>query len=121
MQFGFHGRACDTLNAIAVRCALGGDLLTAARMFGAAQENRSTLRSGPGIFGPYWIEQQTRVRAGLGDTKFDKAYAEGSALSLEEAAAIALAVDHPDLAAGSARFSVADGDTKGTAPSSRSL
>jgi predicted ATPase/class 3 adenylate cyclase len=121
MQFGFHGRACDTLNAMAVRCALGGDPLTAARLFGAAQQNRSALRSAHGIFGPYWAEEQIRVRAGLGDARFDRAYAEGSALSLEEAAAIALAVDHPDLTAGSARFSVAEGDTEGTAPSSRSL
>jgi len=120
MQYGFHGRACDTLNAMAVRCALGGDLLTAARLFGAAQQNRSTLRSAPGVFKPYWIDQQARVRSRLGDARFDKAYAEGSALSLEEAAAIALAVDHPDLAADSARFAVSQSDTEGTAPSPRS-
>jgi hypothetical protein len=100
-----------------VRCALGGDPLTAARLFGAAQENRSNLRSAPGVFGPYWIEQQSRVRAGLGDSMFDTAYAEGSELSLDEAAVVALAVDHPDLAAGSPRFS----DTEGRAPSSRIL
>jgi hypothetical protein len=121
MQFGFHGRACDTLNAMAVRCALGGDPMTAARLFGAAQENRSALRSAPGIFGPYWNEQQIRVRGQLGDTRFDKAYAEGSALGLEDAAAVALAVDHPDLDAGSPRFAVSEGteDTEGTAPTSR--
>jgi predicted ATPase/class 3 adenylate cyclase len=126
MQYGFHGRACDALNAMAVRCALNGDLVTAARLFGAAQENRSKLRSAPGIFAPYWSEQQNRVREKLGDTRFDKAYAEGTALSLEDAAAIALAVDHPDLAAGSPRFSDSKDagfsdskDTEGTAPTSR--
>jgi predicted ATPase/class 3 adenylate cyclase len=124
MQFGFHGRACDTLNAMAVRCALGGNPLTAARLFGAAQKNRSKLRSGPGIFGPYWVEQQIRVRAALGDAIFDEAYAGGSGLGLEDAAAVALAVEHPDLAAGSPRFSDAVAtedteDTEGTAPSSQ--
>jgi hypothetical protein len=101
MQFGYHGRASDTLNAMAVRCALGGDPRTAARLFGAGQETRARLRSTPGIFGPYWIEQQIAVRAVLGDDEFDRAYAEGGRLRLEEAAAMALAVDHPDLTAGS--------------------
>jgi predicted ATPase/class 3 adenylate cyclase len=123
MRFGFHSRVCDTLNAMAVRCLLGGDVLTAARLFGAAQKNRSKLRSAPGIFGPYWIEQQARVRAALGDTTFDKAYAQGSVLGLEEAAAMALAVEHPDLAAGSPRFSDteagSEGDAEGTAPSAQ--
>lgn len=105
MQFGYRGRACDTLNAIAVRCALGGDPLAAARLFGAAQTNRSMLRTAPDIFGPYWVEHQIRVRAALGDAMFDKAYAEGGALRLEEAAAVALAVEHPDLTADSSRFS----------------
>ena len=41
----------------------------------------------------------------LGDAAFDAAYAEGAELTLEEAAAVALAVEHPDLAAGSIRFS----------------
>jgi hypothetical protein len=108
MEFGFHGRACDTLNAMAVRCALGGDPVTAARLFGAAQETRSLLRSTPGVYGSYWNEQQLAVRATLGDAAFDKAYAEGGTLSLEEAAAVALAVEHPDLAFGSSRFSNVD-------------
>ena len=42
------------------------------------------------------------------DLAFDAAYAEGARLGLEEAAAVALAVDHPDLAAGSGRFSALD-------------
>jgi predicted ATPase/class 3 adenylate cyclase len=105
MTYGFHSRACDTINAIAVRCALGGDALTAARLFGAAEATRSVLRITPGVFGPYWAERQADVRAALGDGGFDAAYAAGAALSLAEAAAVALAVEHPDLAAGSVRFS----------------
>ena len=104
MTYGFHSRACDTICAIAVRCALGGDAVTAARLFGAAQATRSTLRSTPGRFGAYWAERQAAVRATLGDSTFDAAYAEGGALTVEEAATLALAVDHPDMAVGSRRF-----------------
>ncbi len=104
MRFGYRSGACDTLNAISVRCAFGGDQLTAARLFGAAQEHQASLRSAPDVFARYWAGQQARVRAALGDAAFDKAYAQGCALSLEEAAAVALAVEHPDLAADSSRF-----------------
>jgi len=105
MSHGFHGRACDTVNAIAVRCAWGGDPRTAARLFGAAQLNRSAMRCTPGTFGGYWLEEQAALRAVLGDAAFDAAYAAGAELSLEEVAAVALEVDHPDLAVGSIRFS----------------
>ena len=104
---GFHSRAGETLSAMAVRCALGGDPLTAARLFGAAQAARTRLRVSPGMFGPYWAEHQASVRGVLGDTVFDSAYAEGTALSVEAAAAVALAVEHPDLVAGSKRFTPA--------------
>jgi predicted ATPase/class 3 adenylate cyclase len=102
---GFHGRACDTISAIAVRCALGGEPVTAARLFGAAQATRSLLRATPGVFGPYWADQQAKVRAAIGDAAFDAAYAEGGGLNLSEAVAVALAVEHPDLQADSLRFS----------------
>jgi predicted ATPase/class 3 adenylate cyclase len=105
MGYGFHSRACETLNAIAVRCAAGGDPRTSGRLFGAAQAARARLRFSPGTFGPYWVEQQAAVRAALGDAAFDTAYTEGAALTLEEAVAMALTVEHPDLAAGSIRFS----------------
>jgi hypothetical protein len=108
MSHGFHGRACDTVNAIAVRCALGGDPITATRLFGAAQLTRSAMRCTPGMFGSYWLEQQAELRATLGDAAFDTAYAEGAELNLEEAAAVALGVEHPDLAAGSIRFAGVD-------------
>jgi predicted ATPase len=104
---GFHSRAGETLSAMAVRCALDGDLLTAARLFGAAQAARTRLRVSPGLLAPYWAEHEASVRAALGDAAFDEAYAEGSALTVERAAAVALAVEHPDLAAGSRRFTPA--------------
>ncbi|SCF37019.1 ATP-binding protein [Micromonospora mirobrigensis] len=104
MSHGYHGRACDTVNAIAVRCVASGDLLTAARLFGAAQAVRASMRSTPGLYGAYWSERQVELRRILGDATFDAAYAEGGELGLEEAAALALAVEHPDLAVTSARF-----------------
>ncbi|MFJ8580384.1 ATP-binding protein [Micromonospora sp. NPDC093277] len=104
MNHGYLGRACDTVNAIAVRCALGGDGVTAARLFGAAQATRASLRATPGIYGPYWQERQAELRRVLGDAAFDAGYGEGGELALEEAAALALGVEHPDLAVDSPRF-----------------
>ncbi|MFI7021424.1 ATP-binding protein [Micromonospora sp. NPDC049900] len=104
MNHGFHGRACDTLNAIAVRCLAGDEPLTAARLFGAAQATRAGLRSPTGIYDGYWNERQVALRRTLGDVAFDEAYGEGAELGLDEAVALALGVEHPDLAADSARF-----------------
>ncbi|MFE0591417.1 ATP-binding protein [Micromonospora echinospora] len=104
MSHGYHGRACDTVNALAVRCADGGDPLTAARLFGATQATRARMRFTPGLFGAYWLRWQTEARRRLGDAAFDAAYAAGAELGLEEAAALALAVEHPDLSPASPRF-----------------
>jgi predicted ATPase len=104
MTFGFHSGACESLNALAARCALGGDQITAARLFGAAQTAQAQLRGANLLWTPFWQEQQTRIRAALGDHAFDDAYGQGTALSLDEAVAVALSIDHPDLAAGSDRF-----------------
>jgi predicted ATPase/class 3 adenylate cyclase len=93
MTYGFHRRAGESLGAMAVRCAMGGDPATAARLFGAAHANRSRLRADRGGFGDYWAEQEAAVRKHLGDPAFDAAYAEGAGLNLEEAATVALAVD----------------------------
>jgi predicted ATPase/class 3 adenylate cyclase len=106
MRHGFLGPAGDTVNAMAVRCAIGGDPETAAVLFGAAEANR-TSGSGarrPGMFGGFWATQQAALRAAIGDAAFDAGYAGGARLSLDKAAAIALTVEHPDLAADSARF-----------------
>lgn len=104
MAYGFRSRACDSLNAMAVRCAHGGDPKTAARLFGAAQATRTTQRGAGGLFATYWSQEQDATRAVLGDHAFDAAYAAGAELTLEQAAGMALAVEHPDLAAGSSRF-----------------
>jgi predicted ATPase/class 3 adenylate cyclase len=102
--YGFHSRACEALGAFAVRCALAAEYRTAARLFGAAQAVGAGLGQPGGLAGGYWSEWQSTVRAALGDAGFDAAYAEGSKLTIDEAAATALAVEHPDLALGSLRF-----------------
>jgi predicted ATPase len=112
LHHGFHGRACDTINAIAVRCAQGGDPTTAARLFGAAQRNRAALRCAQGIFGAYWLAEHAELRTVLGDAAFDAAYSTGAKWSLEEAAAVALGIEHPDLLAGSIRFAAVDPPTQ---------
>jgi predicted ATPase/class 3 adenylate cyclase len=101
---GFHSRACEALCGLAVRCALGGDPVMAARLFGAADTARASLRCGAGVYAPYWSEQQAALRTALGDPAFDAAYAEGGVLGLDEAAELALTVEHPDLAVDSQRF-----------------
>jgi predicted ATPase/class 3 adenylate cyclase len=115
MGYGFHSCAVETINGFAVRCALGDDKITAARLYGAAQAARALLPDVARIYGSYWAQQQTTLRAALGDAAFDAAYAEGAALTLEEAAKVALAVKHPDLEAGSERFTDQD-RVMGTAP-----
>ncbi|MGI5213215.1 ATP-binding protein [Plantactinospora sp. CA-290183] len=116
MSYGFLARACDTVNAIAVRCAGGGDPRTAARLFGAAQLTRSAMRCTPGTFGAYWLQEQSALRALLGDAAFDAAYAAGAELSLEEAAAVALEVEHPDLAVDSIRFAGVESPAQRSGP-----
>ncbi|MEV6923517.1 adenylate/guanylate cyclase domain-containing protein [Dactylosporangium sp. NPDC051485] len=108
MTHGFHLRVCETLNAVAVRCALADDLETAARLFGAAQAARIRLRCAMGPFGPYWTDHQSALRTRMGDVSFDAAYAAGGALGLEESVALALTIEHPDLMAGSIRFSTVE-------------
>jgi hypothetical protein len=104
MTYGFHSGACEAINALAARCALGGDQTTAARLFGAASAAQVRLRGANALWAPFWTEQQSRIRTALGDGVFDDLYGQGTALTLDEAVAIALAVDHPDLTAGSGRF-----------------
>ena len=67
MNFGFHSGASELLNALAARCAPGGDQATAAQLFGAAQAAQGRLRGANALFVPFWIEQQGRIRAALGD------------------------------------------------------
>ena len=67
MAYGFRGRACDSLNAMAVRCAHGGDPKTAARLFGAAQATRTTQRGAVGCSPATGPRSRRRSRAVLGD------------------------------------------------------
>ena len=98
MSYGFHSRACVAVSAMAARCVLGGELELATILFGAAAAAKARLCRGPGIFGPFWTAQQAVSREALGDAGFDAAWARGATLGLEDAAALALAIEAPDLA-----------------------
>jgi predicted ATPase/class 3 adenylate cyclase len=113
MTHGFHGGACEALTAMAVRCAMGGDFTVAARLFGAAQAARARLRAGPGVLGKFGLRHEVAVRASVGDALFDAAYGEGAAMSLTEATAAALAVEHPDMLQTLARMAT-EGDAEAT-------
>jgi hypothetical protein len=106
MTHGYHWAACEALTAMAVRCALGGEMTQAATIFGAAQAARERLRSHQGAVGPMGRRHESAVRHVMGDTAFDSAYAEGAAMTLAEATTYALAVEHPDLTQGLVRLSV---------------
>jgi hypothetical protein len=112
MTHGYHWAACEALTAMAVRCALGGEMTQAATIFGAAQAARERLRSHQGAVGPMGRRHEAAVRNTMGDSAFDSAYADGAAMTLAEATTFALAVDHPDLMHGLVRLSV---DTDPTA------
>ena len=106
MTHGYHWAACEALTAMAVRCALGGEMTQAATLFGAAQSARAALRSHQGAIGPMGQRHESAVRHTMGDAAFDAAYGEGAAMGLAEATQFALAVDHPDLAHALVRLSV---------------
>ena len=102
LRHGFRGAGADAVAAIAVRCAMGGDTAAAARLFGGSESIRGARRTV--VFGGFWAAQQVATRTSLGDAAFDAAYSEGAAASFDEIVAAALAVEHPDLEYGSARF-----------------
>ncbi|WP_328462620.1 adenylate/guanylate cyclase domain-containing protein [Actinoplanes sp. NBC_00393] len=102
LRHGFRGAAADAVAAIAVRCVLGGDPATATVLFGGAEAARGAQRTES--FGAFWSAQQTALRAALGDAAFDAAYADGADLGFDQVVAMALAVEHPDLEDGAARF-----------------
>ena len=112
MTHGYHWAATEALTAMAVRCALGGEMTQAATLFGAAQAARSRLKTHRGVLGPMGQRHESAVRHIMGDTAFDEAYAAGAAMTLAEATTYALGVEHPDLAHGLVRLSV---DTDPTA------
>ena len=102
LRYGFRGAAADAVAAIAVRCAMGGDPVTAAVLFGGSEGVRGARRTA--VVGGFWAEQQAGVRAEIGDAAFDAAYAEGADQGFGRIVMTALAVEHPDLELGSARF-----------------
>jgi hypothetical protein len=102
LRHGLRGAAADAVAAIAVRCAIGGDATTAALLFGGAEPVRGARRTA--LFGGYWRAQQAGLRTVLGDAVFDAAFGEGAAAGFDRIVATALAVEHPDLEHGSARF-----------------
>ncbi|WP_239164796.1 adenylate/guanylate cyclase domain-containing protein [Actinoplanes palleronii] len=102
LRHGFRGAAADAVAAIAVRCALGGDPTSATVLFGGAEAARGARRTES--FGAFWSAQQTALRLALGDAAFDAAYADGANLGFDRIVAMALAVEHPDLEDGAARF-----------------
>ncbi|GAA2654400.1 adenylate/guanylate cyclase domain-containing protein [Paractinoplanes durhamensis] len=102
LRHGFRGAAADAVAAIAVRCALGEDAETAAVLFGGAEAARGARRTT--MFGSFWSAQQLWLRTALGDAAFDAAYADGVGLGFDRIVAMALAVEHPDLEDGAARF-----------------
>ena len=69
-----------------------GDLARAARLFGA----EAAARGGAQVEGPLsavaqrYADDVAAARAGLGETAFQAAWAEGAAMTLEEAVAYAL-------------------------------
>ncbi|MEU4216076.1 adenylate/guanylate cyclase domain-containing protein [Actinoplanes sp. NPDC026623] len=105
LRHGLRGAAADAVAAIAVRCAVGGDPVTATVLFGGAESVRGARRAAQ--FGAFWSAQQIALRRMLGDAAFDVAYAEGAEKGFGRAVAAALAVEHPDLEHGSARFAPA--------------
>jgi predicted ATPase len=112
MTHGYHWAATEALTAMAVRCALGGEMTQAATLFGASQAARARLRSHRGAMGPMGQRHEFAVRHIMGDAAFDAAYGEGAAMTLAEATTYALAVEHPDLMHGLVRLSI---DTDPTA------
>ncbi len=118
MTHGYHWAACEALTAMAVRCALGGEMTQAATLFGAAQAARTRLRSNAGAVGPMGRRHESAVRHTMGDAAFDTAYGQGAAMTLAEATAYALAVEHPDLMHALVRLSI---DTDPTADLSQPI
>ena len=71
MTHGYHWAACEALTAMAVRCALGGEMTQAATLFGASQAARARLRSHQGAIGPMGQRHESAVRHIMGDAAFD--------------------------------------------------
>jgi DNA-binding CsgD family transcriptional regulator len=90
VEYGFRGVATETLEALAALAAGGESGAEAARLFGAASALRdSTGQARWPLDQPAYDADVARLQASLGDEAFEKAWHEGLALSMEEAAAYA--------------------------------
>ncbi|GGK30167.1 hypothetical protein GCM10010124_23660 [Pilimelia terevasa] len=96
VAFGYDLAACDTVAGLAACRAAAGDVLTAARLFGAADANRTARHARADELALFFAQREEGVRAG-GDAAFDAAYAHGATWSLGEAADVALALPRPEV------------------------
>ena len=89
-RHGFRGAATETLEALASLAGAADAHGEAARLFGAAQSLRlATGQIRWPLDQPAYDADLAQLRAALGDDPFDRAWSEGTALSLEEAASYA--------------------------------
>jgi tetratricopeptide (TPR) repeat protein len=92
LDVGYPSGIVDCFNVIAGLAADAGDSMRAARMWGAASaldEQVGRAATHPDDAAAYNVAVAA-VRAACGDGRFDEAWAEGKALSIEDAAAYAL-------------------------------
>jgi predicted ATPase/class 3 adenylate cyclase/DNA-binding CsgD family transcriptional regulator len=88
----FDAQLCisDALECLAPVASDAGDLREAARLFGAGDAIRQRLGEARfGVWDSHYQASLTVVRDALGDKDFDEAWAEGAALSTDEAIAYA--------------------------------
>ena len=105
VSYGFHGRTCVAIKAIAARCVQGGDAATATILFGAAESLTAKLQCGPGVFGSYWKTQQESGKAAAGRCGLRRGLrARRGRWVCERRRRSRSAVEHPDLASDSVRF-----------------
>ena len=111
------GKATSACFLLAERLLAAGRKTEAARLYTHLRDTRTDpselhireaasrrLHCRPNTFSAYFSEQLGAVREALGDAAFDTHYADGMGLSFDEATALALAIEHPDMAANSPRF-----------------
>ncbi|MCA1843598.1 MAG: LuxR C-terminal-related transcriptional regulator, partial [Actinobacteria bacterium] len=84
-RYSFRGAATATLEALASLATAADAKSEAARLYGAAHSLReSTGQTRWPLDRPAYEGDLTRIRDGLGEEQFDRAWSEGAALSLKE-------------------------------------
>ena len=99
-ELGDKMSASDSLEGVACLCAAEGEALRAARLFGAVQALRETLREAEAFqLGPEeiaWREPYlATTRSRLGEAAWEGALAQGRAMGLDQAIAYALSEEEP--------------------------